>query len=69
MSKAIRHDIALATFLNPVIADLCSRIQAFLDVAFFKNLPFRICRVGPNSGKTIGLQLNAYRCGIRLLSI
>ena len=60
MGKAFRHDIALRTFLNPVIADLCGRIQALFDVAFFKNLPLRIRRVSPNSGKTIGLQLNAY---------
>ena len=61
MGKAFRDDIALATFLNPVIADLCSRIQAFLNVTFFKNFPFRICRVGPDAGETIGLQLDPHR--------
>lgn len=60
VGKAFGHDITLSTFLNLVIADLCGRIQAFLNIPFFKNFPFRICRVGPHAGETISLQFDPH---------
>src|SRR5579885_203021 len=59
MSEGVRHDVALRLLLQPIVADGRSRLQRRLNVAGLDRLPALIGTVGPHTGETIGLQLDA----------
>ena len=67
MRERIRHHIALATLLKPVIADGRSCVQALFNVALFKNVCGCMRFLCPDSCKAVSLQFhsNRQKIGIR----
>ena len=61
MGETFGHDIALGAFLQRIIPDLRGRIQTFFNVSRFQDVPFFVGEVGPNTGKTVRLQLQPDR--------
>ena len=63
MRKGIRHDHALASFLQRVVADLAGGVQGLVDVAFFDDA-VALGVMGPDAGIAVGLQLDPDRDGV-----
>ena len=59
MREGIGHHIALASSLQPVVADRCRRLQGRLDIARLDDAPLFCGVVTPHACKTVGLQFNA----------
>src|SRR6516165_5401984 len=60
VGKSLRHDIALRSFLQRVIADLRRRVKRLVQVTRVENA-FLLGLTAPDAGEAVGLQLEADR--------
>jgi len=67
MGETVGHDIALALFLQPVVADRRRGRQAFLDIAGLDDMLLPIGAIGLDAGETIRHQFDPYRFAARAL--
>ena len=64
--ERLRHHVALALFLQTVVANGRRRIQCLLDVALFQHLTAAVGVVAPEAGEAVGLQFLPDRHGVRI---
>src|SRR5687767_4795728 len=60
MGKGVRHHASLRLPLHGVVADGGGGLQRGVDIAGLKEAVFLFGTVGPDAGKTIGLQFDAH---------
>src|SRR3990170_6903688 len=60
MGESVRHDIALRLFLDAIVADGARRVESLFDVAGLDDVLGLLGVIGPDAGKTVGLELHAH---------